>query len=200
MDEGPSAREIFADELLRHEEIVWQGKPEASALFTRGDVFLVPFGITWGGFALAWEALVLVALLSGEDKAANGGSLWFMAVFGLIFVAVGLYMLVGRFLVKRWSKAKTHYALTNMRALAFSNFVGQNIRSVPIKELGSLRKSSRSDGIGTIWFGHGPPWVTLYGNTGLDFLGHWYGEAPLAFYDVRDVDAICRLVSEVRSK
>ncbi len=51
--------EAFQPELLKDEKILWSGQPETKVLFTRADVFLAPFSVLWGGFAIFWEVSVL---------------------------------------------------------------------------------------------------------------------------------------------
>jgi len=39
--------EVFKEELLKDEKILWSGQPETSVLFTSADIFLVPFSLLW---------------------------------------------------------------------------------------------------------------------------------------------------------
>lgn len=41
--------EKFQSELLDDEKLIWIGKPDTKATFSKGDVFLIPFSILWGG-------------------------------------------------------------------------------------------------------------------------------------------------------
>jgi len=195
-----SGLEAFGDHILKDEEILWYGRPDPSVLFASGDLFLIPFTLMWGGFALAWEALVLAALLRGDERAANGGSLWFMAVFGVIFVATGLYLIFGRHIFKRIWKKRTHYAVTNRRVIALTRLLAENARAEFIDRIPAMKKAVRPDGKGTIWFGSTPWWVTMYGNTGLEFLASFWGQSPIAFYDIPSVNETYQLVNELRHR
>jgi len=66
------------------EQIEWVGRPDPAKHFTRGDVFLIPFSIMWGGFSIFWEASVI-----------TGGAGPFFALWGIPFVAIGLYFIFG---------------------------------------------------------------------------------------------------------
>src|SRR4029077_18044987 len=43
-------------ELLSGESILWAGQPNSSVVFHKEDLFLLPFSLLWGGFAIFWEA------------------------------------------------------------------------------------------------------------------------------------------------
>src|SRR5690348_3638393 len=102
-------------ELLSGETILWAAQPDPSSLFGREDIFLIPFSLLWGGFAIFWEAGVLG--LWGLGGAARAP--WvFGAIWGIPFVLVGQYFIWGRFLVARWMKQRTYYAVTNKRVMA----------------------------------------------------------------------------------
>ncbi len=54
---------------------------------------MIPFSIMWAGFALFWEFMVLMT-----------DAPFFFKLWGIPFVLVGLYMLIGRFVVDAMQK------------------------------------------------------------------------------------------------
>lgn len=185
----------FGNDLLRDEEVLWSGRPELSNSFTRADFLLIPFSIFWTLFSLFWMGVVLAIGISGEPGA------FIMAVFGFPFVAIGFYMLFGRFRFKRWAKTKTHYAVTSKRVLSLSEVFGRHLNAAYIDRIPSIQTSEAKAGVGTIWFGNTPWWVAWYGNSGMEFLGWgWmYGEPAITFYDIKDVRQVVTLVDQIRS-
>jgi hypothetical protein len=197
MIEDAGNREAFEGRLSDDERLLWTGRPDPNALFGIADYFLVPFSLLWGGFAFAWEALVIVALLRGEERSANGGSLWFFAVFGVIFVITGVYLIAGRFVYKRARNRRTRYAVTDRRVLSVIRLFGEHSQAEQLDGIASLSKSVASSGCGSIFFGDVPPWSRTYANTGMDLFGPRQTRMPVAFFDVRDIDAVYRQVSEL---
>ncbi|MBV8187004.1 MAG: PH domain-containing protein [Alphaproteobacteria bacterium] len=110
------------------------------------DAFLIPFSVVWGGFATF-----------SELSAMKAGAPVFSALFGLPFVAVGLYLMVGRFFVDARQRTRTFYALTNERVLIVSGLFSRTVKSIGLPTLGEMSVSERSDGSGTIVFGTSSP-------------------------------------------
>jgi len=71
--------ELFQEDLLKDEKILWTGQPETTVLFSGADVFLVPFSLLWGGFAIFWELSVLFM----KGKSGEGAPIFF-ALFGYL--------------------------------------------------------------------------------------------------------------------
>jgi Bacterial PH domain len=129
------------------ESLLWSGAPRQGLLLRAGDVFMIPFSLLWGGFAIFWEATVL-----------RSNAPVFFVLFGIPFVLIGLYMIVGRFFVDARMRVRTFYGLTNRRAIIVSGLFSRTTNSMPLRTLADLSLQERQDGSGTIMFGRPQPY------------------------------------------
>ena len=97
---------LFQPWLLPGERLLWASRPPLGIRLQAKDAFLIPFSLAWGGFAILWT---LGAWWAGAPA--------FFVAFGLPFVAVGLYLIFGRFLHDAWQRRRTLYAVSNQRVL-----------------------------------------------------------------------------------
>jgi hypothetical protein len=191
--------DLINEELLKGETILWKGRPNPNVLFTSSDIFLVPFSLLWGGFAIFWEASVLgIGVLS--RKSAPSAIIIPFALFGIPFVVAGIYFIFGRFIYKKKKKLKTIYAVTNKRILAITNMFRKNIQVEYIDRIPTINISERSDRNGTIKFGNSNFMTGMYDNTGMDFFSGFYGKNTLAFYDIDNAKEVYKKVNDLRNQ
>lgn len=198
MHEQYDAKQVFGEHLLRDERVLWAGQPDPSVNFTMWDIFLVPFSLIWGGFAVFWEVSVLVSMIP-----RNGMGVMF-ALFGIPFVLVGLYLIFGRFIYKRWRKHRTYYAVTNRRVLSLTKVGGQQFQSKSIASIAEIGKRVGRSGTGTLTFG-GRWSMFLWGswgtgswaNTGMDIFP-FFGSL-LMFSDIKNVNEVHKLIMDLES-
>lgn len=174
----------FQNQLEPGERLLWSGRPRQGLMLRRTDVFMIPFSLLWGGFAIFWFAM-----------AVGGGAPAFMALWGLPFVFVGLYLIGGRFFWDAYQRSKTFYAVTDRRVLILSSGVmGQNLRALNPKSLPETSLNLRPDGSGTITFGTSPFFYGM-GNTGF---GRSQRYAPPAFEGIADARSVYTLIQRVQ--
>ena len=194
MDYGLNLAQVFQPDLFRDEKVVWAGQPDLRVRLSSGDIFLIPFSLLWGGFALFWEAGVL-GFLGG-----NGPAPFFFALWGIPFVVFGQYFIWGRFVYKAYKNRRTFYGLTNQRAVIVTSLRSRRVQAVYLNQLPTIGKTVRRDGSGTIEFGSSPNWTAAaYANSGLDFFGGRTGPAAPAFYDIPDVESVYQLVMRLKT-
>jgi hypothetical protein len=176
------------------EQLLWYGTPDPRVRFTPADVFMAPFSILWCAFAIFWESGVV----------RSGGPVIF-ELWGIPFVAVGLYFVFGRFFYKRYHKSRTAYVITTRRAMIVSprSFADMPLRdqAVTIRRARDSRHASVTIG-STVTRGRGMNRRTsasYYGNTGMELFARNAG-LPFAFYDVADPDAMLHALDQARSQ
>lgn len=125
----------------------------------RGAWYLIPFSLLWGGFAIFWE---VSALASGAGP--------FFALWGVPFVAIGLYLIFGRIFVARREAYWTHHAVTNRRVVILAGAFSRRTIEMALTDLPPSRLEERASGLGTITFGAAiggfrppPGWPTMGG-------------------------------------
>ena len=175
-----SAQQEIARELAANESLLWYGAPRQGIRFRASDAFMIPFSLLWGGFAMLWEATVVVS------HAPLLFELW-----GIPFVAIGVYMIAGRFWVDSMLRARTAYGLTNTRAIIVSGLRSRSVKSLPLKTLSVVALTERSDKSGTITLGPASPFSRFNG------VASWPGSASTvtpAFEMVEDARTVYETV------
>ena len=175
------------------EQLLWYGVPDPRVWFAPADVFMVPVSIFWCAFAVFWE----------HGASAHGGLPF--ALFGIVFIAVGVYFVFGRFIYKHYSKKGTTYGISTRRALivrpGFFADMPLEHQAVTVKWARDSRHASvlignAAPGTG-FRFGQPPSW--FYANSGLELLVR-NGGLPFAFYDVADAEAMLHALDQARTQ
>jgi len=169
-----------SEQLLAGEKLLWKGAPERGMKFGPRDLLTTFFGLFFFGFSLFWEFM-----------AYNMGAPTFFMLFGIPFVLVGAYLVIGRFFWEAYARGRTTYVLTDLRALIKVDVFGRSQKAVTLRELEEVAIEENRDGTGTIVFGRdvtkgsGDNSTTSY--------------AP-RFTFVRDVKKVYQLVEVARLK
>ena len=133
--------ESISFDLGAGERLVWSGAPRQGIVWRTSDVALVPFSLMWGGFAIFWETMAL------------RGAPFFFALWGLPFVAIGLYLMIGRFFYDAWRRQHTYYGLTNQRAIIATRTPARTLRSYAVASLTNVVLQESGNGTGSILLG-----------------------------------------------
>lgn len=174
----------FQGRLLPSERILWTGAPKQGLLLTSRDIFLVPFSILWCGFAVFWES-----------QALTGDAPLFFALWGGMFICIGLYFVFGRLIVDAWARSLTRYAVTDRRILILRSPPFAKFTALDLSQAGGIDLSEGANGRGTIRFGRTMP---LWGHQGMGIWSPSFDPTPqlLAIDDARTVfDMIQKVVS-----
>lgn len=127
-------------ELDPGERVLWAGQPRQGLRFGWFDLYAVPFGLFFFGFAVVWTVL-----------AYRGAPLF--ALCGAPFLLVGSYVAFGRFFVEAKQRARTYYAVTDRRVIIMSGLLSRTVRSLDLATLRDVSVSEKKDGTGLVDFG-----------------------------------------------
>lgn len=127
---------------LPGEKLLWLGRPKQGLMFNRKDLFQVPFSLMWGGGVIFWESTVV--------RQVNAP--FFFKLWGVPFVLAGLYLIVGRFVLDAFIRARTQYAVSNQRILVLREGWFSRLLTMPLERLQTLDLDQNGDGTGTISF------------------------------------------------
>lgn len=124
--------------MVGDEYILWKGKPEKGGLFTGREIIMLPFALIWLAFSAFWE---LTAIFSGAPL--------LFCLWGVPFVGIGLYLLIGRFFHMAYLRKRTFYIVTNKKIMIKR---GNRIEMHDGKTLPPMDIQIHKNGNGTITF------------------------------------------------
>lgn len=129
------------------ERILWQGRPDARVEWAEVVSFQSMFGVVFTAFAVFW--ITMARGMGGRFD--DGGMTDIFPLFGVPFVAVGLYLVVGRLIHDAIRRRGTWYTLTDRTAFIAVTFRGRRrLERYPISRDMPL---GLEDGTpGTVWF------------------------------------------------
>jgi hypothetical protein len=191
-EDWTSASDALAGDLLPGERILWAGRPHSHVIFQPSDALIVPLSLLWAGFAIFWEWSVLHTPNAGVSGL-------FFALWGVPFVLIGVYLVVGRFVVQWMTKRRTYYAVTDRRALVRTGLTGRVLQLADLRRLPTVTKQVRRNGVGTLVFGVEPKrggWASGWSR----FPANPQHTSVPVFRDVHDADSVYRLVMEQGSR
>ena len=127
------------------EEILWQGRPQTGILWRDLISPVSVMGVFFTGFAIFWVTLAAMMVPAGDAVFR------FFPLFGLPFVAVGLYLIIGRIFWDAYIRRRTWYTLSNRNAyIATTGIFGRALKPFDLREMNAL---ALDDGTpGTVWF------------------------------------------------
>jgi Bacterial PH domain len=142
-----STSQVISSLIGRDERLLWSAQPRQGIFLRSTDAYLIPFSLLWGGFALFWEGSVV-----------NSNAPVFFRLWGIPFVLVGLYLIVGRFFADARLRSRTYYGLTTERIVIVSGLFSRTTKSLQLRTLSEVSLAESRGGVGTITFGAVAPW------------------------------------------
>lgn len=127
------------------EKLLWAGRPAQGLRLRLRDLYLIPFGLLWGVFG--------VAFLWGAFKIGSAHALWFGLPFGLCSLVIGLFIVIGRHFFDAWVRARTIYGLTDRRLVIVSNNPSPTLDLPLLRDITDVSLRKGRGGEGTIHLG-----------------------------------------------
>jgi len=158
------------------ESLLWSGQPRTGIVFRPQDVYIIPFSLLWCGFAIFWESMVI-----------KHGAPFFLMLWGIPFVLMGLFFVFGRFFADAYTRSKTFYGITSERIIISRGLFSQQLKSLSLRTLTDVTLTQKSDGSGTITFGKSNMMNTFFP------AGAWPGagrHAPPSFDLIEDAKSV----------
>ena len=167
-------------ELGSDETLIWRGQPTQGLRFSPQDIFAVPFAALW---------LLLVIVMFGFVLTDAQDVDPFAYLMLPVFVVIGLYMLVGRFAVDIVARRRTHYMLTDQRAVIESGLFTAHRASVNLAAAAAIQLQGGRKGRGSVKFGATNVFYAMIPPS-------WPGAAaflPPTFHDIADAERVYNL-------
>jgi hypothetical protein len=178
--------------LERGEKLLWSGAPRQGLVLRPTDTFMIPFSVMWGGFVVFWEYRVTTTEAP-----------LFMRLWGIPFLVMGAYIMIGRFIHDAWRRTGTTYAVTTDRVIIAASGPFASLKSLSLGTLTDIVLTEKPDGSGSIAFGRPTQrqeWAS----------GQWGGGPPVPTFEMipgakqvynvlRDAQARLRAPSAVSS-
>ncbi len=185
----PVASQKIQPYLSSDESLYWAGRPDPNVVFHSDDWISIPFAILWTAFAVFWE----YGATSGNSK--SGGRDWFFALWGIPFIAIGVYMVAGRFVTDAWLKRRTYYGLTDRRVLIVQESWKTKTSTAYLEMVPNIECEGNKTG--TIWLGPKYPVIAARGKRTRDMSRFSVGDVPI-FADIDDVREVYHQILQVR--
>jgi hypothetical protein len=184
MDTNGEARLAIETQLARGEHLIWTGRPRGGVRLQAADALMIPFSLFWAGFAVFWEMSVI-----------GSGAPFFFVLWGIPFLLMGAYIVVGRFFFDAWRRRRTAYGLTDQRAIIVSGVFNREVKSLALRTLAEVSLSERSDRSGTITFGSTAGMAGWLGGTSWPSRGRYQ---PPAFEMIPDARYVYEQMREAQ--
>ncbi|MGD9886881.1 MAG: helix-turn-helix domain-containing protein [Bacilli bacterium] len=162
---------LFRGYLNAGEVIQWSGKPKRNPKLHH--LPLTAFGLVFLSFSIFWTIM-----------ASKMTSL--MALFGIPFIIVGVYLVFGKKLQSRTINTQIYYAVTDERILILRHGGQDNLIQVNINQLTNVILTPSIDNTSSI---------TFYSRNEMGF----YNSRPY-FYYIEKGDYVVNLINNLRNK
>lgn len=174
--------QVIKRRLEAGERLLWWDQPKQGVMLRKSDLYLIPFSLLWAGFAIFWEAMVV-----------TGNAPWFFKLWGVPFVLIGIYFVIGRFFYDSWRRSRVYYGLTDSRVLIATP---NSCRTLTLDSLGEIAVEEGRNGEGSITFGREP--APVWANAGWQ---SWSGAPAVpAFERIREAQRVFAAIRQAQKR
>ena len=181
-DDTPAA--ALRERIEPGERLLWSGRPRRGFMLRASDAFAIPFGLLWCCFAIFWEWSVV----------SSGRAPWFFELWGVPFVAVGLYLVFGRFIADAYQRGRTVYGITDRRVVILNDGFRRTVRTLALEGLTEIELAEGRGGRGTLTFGRDTSSAYGFALRGLPTSA---GAAP-RFEGIEDASEVLRAIRKAQ--
>ena len=157
--------DVLRPRLQPSERLLWSGKPISGLRLRAQDAIIIPFSLVWFAIAVHVQSVAthwppdhdlpagfaMPPGLAMPSAAMPENPLF--PIFGWFFLAIGVHLLVGRFIWDAITRACTTYGVTNQRVIIVGGCFVSTLKSLSIRNLPSVNLTRSRNGHGTIAFG-----------------------------------------------
>lgn len=176
----------FQPYLLSGERLLWSGQPKQGLLLRPNDLFVFLFSIFWTGFSVFW---LVMAMQSGAPV--------FFWLWGLPFVLIGLYLMVGRFLIEMIARKRTYYAVTDQRILFLITWPSRSLQALDLKSWPNVTITQEKDGRATLIFSNAAAPSMMIGWAGWMPRNRMYGLQM--FEQIENYQMVYRIIRDAQT-
>lgn len=183
------------------ESVLWQGRPRGGVIWSDLLRFETFFGLFFAGFAVFW----IVGAATMGRMTHSGSSFDLMGtlfpLFGIPFVAIGLYMVIGRIFWDAHTRGRTWYTLSDRAAYIATDTLGKRtLKRYPYDDM--VSPSLDDDTPGSVWFAEEIRNYTTRrrSSSGMN-MGtpqRHFVRVPIGFRQIDDARQVYRLINQHR--
>lgn len=179
--------ELLKDELLEGEHVVWSGQPNPKTWICGSNLSQLFIMLIIVGSSIS---VLIGQIYQGKSLFSVEG----VVVFGFAVLLGGGIM--AQLISGQLKKRKTHYVLTNQRAISLFDSSVMEFRERFLKQVPNVSKSIRKSGEGNLYFGDHPGrGAGFIYPTGVPYTDKGY---LVSFFDVSAAGALFELVKKIR--
>lgn len=120
------------------EQLLWHGAPATGLRLQKSDLSMIPFSLAFCGFSIFWEVSVI----------RSGGGL-LPCLFGIPFIVIGLYLMLGRFFLDAYNRKNTYYGITSERIIILEP---KTVNSMAYHQIPTLELVLEKGELGSVFF------------------------------------------------